>query len=217
MAATAQQIATGARLSTEDMARQLGWVKVFNSSLANIGGVQCKIYRDPADPAYDAKRTGLETGLKRVLSRGFTFPNGISFYCTNMQGVLSIAFHRTVGGGRKSSVLLGQACTDASNPGQFDGIAHKVAPLGGANYCAAVVTHELGHNLHETADEGSFWDAVTNAVPEPLANQVSNYATKNKLEFVAEVFTGRMYGRNYSQAIMARYAALGGPTTPNFP
>jgi hypothetical protein len=217
MVATAEQIATGARLSTLDMFRQLGWVKVFSGSIVNINGVQCKIYRDPADPAYDAKRTGLETGLRRVMARGFTFPNGITFYCSNMAGVQSIAFHRAPGGGRQSTVLLGAACTDASNPGQWDGIAHKVAPLGGANYCAAVVTHELGHNLHETASEGLFWDAVTNQVPEPLSNQVSNYAAKNKLEFVAEVFTGCMYGRAYAAPVMARYAALGGPTSPTFP
>jgi len=217
MVATANQIATGARLSVEDMARQLGWVKVFQPNTATISGVHCTILRDPADPDYDAKRTGLEQGVKRVVARGFSFPNGITFYCTNMMGVQSIAFHRAVGGGRKSTVLLGLGCVDASNPGMYDGIAHKVAPLGGANYCAAVVTHELGHNLHESSDEGVFWDAVTNATPEPLANQVSNYATKNKLEFVAEVFTGVMYGRTYSTPIMARYAALGGPTCPNFP
>ncbi len=217
MVASAQQIATGARLSTEDMYRQLGWVKAFSSTIVNIGGVPCKIYRDAADPAFDAKRTGLEVGLKRVLARGFTFPNGINFYCTNMAGVLSIAFHRAPGGGRQSTVLLGGACTDASNPGQWDGIAHKVAPLGGANYCAAVVTHELGHNLHELAADTVFWDAVTNQVPEPLSNQVSNYAGKNKLEFVAEVFTGMMYGRTYAQNVMTRYGALGGPVTANFP
>jgi hypothetical protein len=199
------------------MKRQLGWVKVFQPTTATFSGVQCRIYKDPQDPAYDDKLTGMKVGLARVTAQGFTFPNGVAFYCTNMAGVYSIAFHRGVDGTREAAVLLGAASVDASNPGMYDGIAHKVAPLGGANYCAAVVVHELGHNLHERANEGFFWDGADAGGAEPLANQVSNYATKNKLEFVAEVFTGRMYGRNYSAQVMAQYGAYGGPTAANFP
>jgi hypothetical protein len=217
MPASPQQISNGSKISAGDMARQLGWVKVFQPNDLNHAGVVCKIFRDPNDPNYDAKLTGIKVGLTRVTSRGFSFANGIHFYCTNMAGVASIAFHRSFTGGRQASVLLGNSCVDASNPGMFAGIAHNLAPLGGANYCAAVVVHELGHNLHERANEGFFWDGAAAGAAEPTAGTVSNYATKNALEFVAEVFTGKMYGKNYSDVVMAAYAGYGGPNNPNFP
>lgn len=217
MAATAQQIQNGSKIAAGDMARQLGWVKVFKPSAFTHAGINVRLLQDPSDPDLEAKLTGLKVGLTRVVNRGFAFPNGITFYCTNMPGVLSIAFHRDFSGGRQAAVLLGASCVDAGNPGMFAGVAHAVAPGGGANYCAAVVTHELGHNLHERANEGLFWDGASAGAAEPLANQVTPYATKNVLEFVAEVFTGRMYGRTYSANVMNQYAAHGGPTCVGFP
>jgi len=217
MVATAAAIQAGSEISYRDMKRQLGWVKVFEPLQMTLAGVACRVFRDPEDPGYDDKRTGIEVGLTRVTSQGFTFAGGVVFYCSNMAGVPSIASHRLPDGTRQTCVLLGASSVDASNAGMYEGVAHKVAPLGGANYCAAVVVHELGHNLHEQANEGFFWDGADAGALEPLSNQVSNYATKNKLEFVAEVFAGRMYGRDYGGAVMARYAAYGGPNNATFP
>ena len=210
-------ILAGSKVAYSDMARQLGWVKVFSRSTLVHAGVNCTLYKDPADPNLTAKETGSTTALTRVTSKGFTFPNGITFYCTNMAGVYSIAFHRDFGGNRQASVLLGAGCVDASSPGMYAGIAHAVAPLGGANYCAAVVVHELGHNLHERANENFFWNGAAAGAAEPTANLVSNYATKNALEFVAEFFTGRMYGKNYPAAVTAAYNGYLGPSNANFP
>jgi hypothetical protein len=41
--------------------------------------------------------------------------------------------------------------------------------------------------------------------------EVSEYATENDNEFVAETFTGIVFGRKFSDEIMKHYKALGGP------
>ena len=79
----------------------------------------------------------------------------------------------------------------------------------------AVIVHEMGHILHERGGDTMFWKLKTTwgdegRPPANLAVQVSQYATKSQLEFVAEVFTGRVYGKHYAPAVMTQYAAYGG-------
>lgn len=83
----------------------------------------------------------------------------------------------------------------------------------------AVIVHELGHLFHEANDSEKYWalktqknveGASNDRPPADVAIQVSQYATKSKLEFVAEVFTGLIYGKHYSPAVMSRYAEYGG-------
>lgn len=44
-----------------------------------------------------------------------------------------------------------------------------------------------------------------------VASRVSNYAATAPLEFVAEVYTGRKYGKTYDNSVNALYDSLGGP------
>ena len=79
----------------------------------------------------------------------------------------------------------------------------------------AVIVHELGHILHESSGHDKFWELKTTwgddgRPPAHLAVQVSQYATKSQLEFVAEVFTGLVFGQHYAQAVLDQYAAYGG-------
>ncbi len=84
-----------------------------------------------------------------------------------------------------------------------------------------IVIHELGHVLHEINAPGIFWEeqqAAEQQKPSPNGtgwqNQsvdVSAYAGRNALEFVAEVFTGRIVGKTYPASVMNVYNALGGP------
>jgi hypothetical protein len=79
----------------------------------------------------------------------------------------------------------------------------------------AVIVHELGHILHERGDDANFWRLKTTwgdegRPPAHIAVQVSQYATKSQLEFVAEVFTGLVYGKHYSPAVMTQYQTYGG-------
>ncbi|MBS7740763.1 MULTISPECIES: hypothetical protein [unclassified Chelatococcus] len=78
----------------------------------------------------------------------------------------------------------------------------------------AAVVHEFGHFLHEANRPAMFWSlkmiSSTACVAPDIGIQVSGYATINPLEFVAEVFTGLVFGLRYSEAVIAQYHAFGG-------
>jgi hypothetical protein len=79
--------------------------------------------------------------------------------------------------------------------------------------------HELGHVLHEQHDPSTFWDLKASIVPAAVAGsgwlnaamEVSQYATKGPLEFVAEVFAGRLLGKAYGATVNNAYTAANGP------
>jgi len=82
-----------------------------------------------------------------------------------------------------------------------------------------VIIHELGHVLHEFSSPGIFWNAKVNATAQAYfalvrlaqATAVSQYATTNALEFVAESFAGMMMSMTYSPNVVIAYGALGSP------
>ncbi|OOY33753.1 hypothetical protein [Solemya velum gill symbiont] len=79
----------------------------------------------------------------------------------------------------------------------------------------AIVVHELGHILHENNDKESFWQnnkiASPKVISADLARQVGSYVIgNNPNEFVAEVFTGLVYGKRYSEGIIKEYEKEGG-------
>ena len=196
--------------------RQITAVKAYSHSQQTIGGVQCKIYQDDADPGKDAKLAGIKSGLKRVVDAGFDFPDGIDFYTSNAGGYQSVAYHRDLsagpdGTGRKTVVLLGAGAVDTAGMVGAQGVANAVASHNSSDYCAAVVVHELGHNLHERLAADFFWTPDANTAPNVgLAMDVSQYATRNKKEVVAEVFTGMLYGITYKPGVLAMYDEYSG-------
>lgn len=190
--------------------RQIALVKVYQPSTVNLSGVRCTIYVDKSDPGAAHKVIGIQHGVKRVVDAGFQFPNGIEFYLSSVPGYQSVAYHRDLapggGTGRRSVVLLGAGAVNTAGMIGRRGIADAVATRNESTYCACVVVHELGHNLHELLSEDFFWTPNANQPPNVgLALQISQYAATNKKEVVAEVFTGKLYGINYSPAIMNMY------------
>ena len=217
--ATAQQILAGGNYEAGAYSlNQIGRVKVYQQEMLNVEGVACKVYFDTADGARADKKTGIQAGVKRVVDAGYAFANGITFYCSGVQGFQSVAFHRQFGGARKTTVLLGASSVDTAGMVGRKGIADQVATASKATYCAAVVVHELGHNLHELADEAWFWDAAAGGLPNvAVALEVSQYAASNQKELVAEVFTGLAYGMAFRPAILDMYAAYHGPVPAALP
>lgn len=80
----------------------------------------------------------------------------------------------------------------------------------------AIVVHEFGHIFHEFNAQANFWllkGDITNhfVMDDALASQVSFYVRgSNYLEFVAEVFTGLVHGKQYSMDVRGAYLYWGG-------
>jgi hypothetical protein len=76
--------------------------------------------------------------------------------------------------------------------------------------------HELGHMAHHDKVRSRYDNLVNTNGQLPrfaeVSKEVSRYAERNGLEFVAEVFVGLITGRSFSDAVMSLYAELGGPT-----
>ena len=74
------------------------------------------------------------------------------------------------------------------------------------------VVHELGHAVHYATSPSKFHNLHFThfAGGGDIANKVSGYST-NPPEFVAEVFTGIVYGRSFGADVIKLYAAFGGP------
>jgi hypothetical protein len=88
----------------------------------------------------------------------------------------------------------------------------------------ASIVHEFGHAVHFKSAPGKYhglWGtSFTGKTPSgkpasQVANaEVSQYGNKPR-EFVAEVFLGLVYGKQYSEDVMAMYRAFGGPIPPS--
>lgn len=102
---------------------------------------------------------------------------------------------------------------------QYDGTARWFGNPKRLALMEATMIHELGHVLHEQHDPSMFWDLKASVIPPAVAGSgwlnaaldVSQYATKGPLEFVAEVFTGRLLGKVYTATVDNAYAAANGP------
>lgn len=197
---------------------------------ATVSGVQCRIYADAGDNADTVKRHGIDHALRRLMGKKkFSWPTGISFYCT--ANAMTEAWHRGPDGvTEECNIVLGKSISgQAPKAGEsFEtapgsgamppGIAHKVAPAGGVDFAAAVIIHELGHNLHARNNPDAVYAGRaldTNYsiadVKSEVTAQISLYGIGNALEFVAETFTALVYGYAVSPSLQAKYKALGGP------
>ncbi len=74
--------------------------------------------------------------------------------------------------------------------------------------------HEFAHLLHVTDSPKAFYFYAENE-PEieekPIIQMVSDYATNNVGEFVAEYISGRLAGKTYPKVVDALYKKYGGP------
>jgi hypothetical protein len=79
----------------------------------------------------------------------------------------------------------------------------------------ATVVHELGHHLHCAKDPSTFFllhsTSFASRAADDTAWKVSSYASGNPREFVAEVFTGLIFGKKFPTDVMDMYRGLGGP------
>jgi hypothetical protein len=101
--------------------------------------------------------------------------------------------------------------------------AHWLDPLGNGKKEAAgkwtesesTLDHEMGHllNWRESPDIAKKLSKAdpTGAVSDALKSQISRYGGTSPMEFVAEVYSGRISGKSYSAEVLKAYEKWGGP------
>ena len=87
----------------------------------------------------------------------------------------------------------------------------------------SVLVHEIGHTAHTAGmskgEEGFIRDSSFKREKAKVTGvNVSRYARSSSMEFVAEVYTGKTYGKVYGQEVEDLYKELKGPLVkPNVP
>jgi len=88
-----------------------------------------------------------------------------------------------------------------------------------ADVSRETIHHEIGHILHIKNNPFLY---IVNCDEEKITTEeletmkkVSNYATKNKLEFIAEYIASRLEGRIFDEDVIELYRSLGGPNLFN--
>ena len=88
------------------------------------------------------------------------------------------------------------------------------------------ITHEIGHAMHDKLmrernkmdlyeyRENSRFVGAGSSYRTKIAERVSEYATMEPIEFVAEVFAGIRYGKKYDKEVMDLYDHYEGPPLP---
>lgn len=82
----------------------------------------------------------------------------------------------------------------------------------------ATMVHELGHVMHFVSSPSKFHGLTFTSLKAKgmdKAGAVSGYATGHPREFVAEVFLGLIYGKNFDDDILQMYVDLGGAVPNN--
>lgn len=207
-----------------DLYGQIGAAKVWRKGFHKAGGVDFYSFADESESedALREKLAAMRRSLRKIRSLGIAPPLNIKVYCTgktiigNIQ-MKNVAFQRGLSGARDPAIVLSPKVLDPAWAATLGGVCtnqqvHDGTPRG---LCAAIVTHEIGHLLHELEDEDSFWGQMpgfpNGLSPNEIFNEVSLYAASNSKELVAEAFLGMVYGKRYSQPINDAYRALSGP------
>ncbi|MBD2811230.1 hypothetical protein ID853_10135 [Xenorhabdus sp. Vera] len=114
---------------------------------------------------------------------------------------------------------MGKIGVDTS--GVPDQLNHEVKVRSNLTRVVATIVHEIGHILHaqQKTSHNKFWEGRKMSeqgkytIPARIAEEVSNYVIQknNSNEFVAEVFTGLIYGKKYSKEVLEYYKYYSGP------
>lgn len=216
----------------------IGSLKISNST---VSGVQVRVRQETADTLAGLHKSSIDSAVRDVVAAGHALPDLDFYLCSNglipnvamkvytgdtpkpiiflgpnmwAKNAMQPGTNGVVTGG------LGFGMRGVANQA-YDGTQRwfgnpKIKAQG-----ATIVIHELAHILHEINNPGVFWEELQaaeaqNASPNGAGWQaqsvdVSHYAGKNALEFVAEVFAGKIIGKVYPDTVMDVYRNLGGP------
>jgi hypothetical protein len=188
-----------------------------------IAGVVCTINSDSSDPHRDLKITAITDALTKINAKGYTLPAAITFYLADGETVVpgfeafarnkapTKAYARDGNAADAAVVFLGR--NSVASDCDLNGIANKLHTFVTAGFTAMVAAHEIGHLLHEYHAPGvSYGDLNLKGGDIAVARQhISEYASANKLEVVAEVFCAHIYDWKLSSQANKLYEACNGP------
>ncbi|MGP3925585.1 glycosyltransferase [Streptomyces sp. 8N616] len=192
-----------------------------------VGDTAITVHSDVTDSLREERIGQLKEAVKKVQDAGYAVPDLTAYlpkYGRNLE--LSVDGRVAVAPGPKIAraeyIAPGSVITSPEGIGNplGDKIADQYRFLStelDADGTGTMV-HELGHFLHYCQSRGKYHDlsytefASGPAKAQSLASSVSGYAAGNAREFVAEVFLGLVYGKQYDQKVMDMYKALGGPS-----
>jgi hypothetical protein len=106
---------------------------------------------------------------------------------------------------------------DEKIDGQWKNLSTQIEESEGDASGAPSVVHEMGHMMHYRNAPGKFLGlhgtTFTGVNGNLASTEVSAYGS-NPREFVAEVFLGLIYGKNFSDDVLRMYRDLGGAIPP---
>ncbi len=199
----------------------------------DVHGTRVTVHGDPTDSLRDARVDNFRKAVTTVQEAGFHVPD-VELHLPKYGRLLEV-HHDLIterSGGRlqraeylapnvviASPDVVGNPLTGKLADGRYRYLSTELDPSG-----VGTMVHELGHFLHYANARAQYHDlAFTQfagrsgqggdaVAHENLAFGVSAYAAGNPREFVAEVFTGLVYGKPFSPEVMRMYHGLGGPT-----
>lgn len=202
-----------AELSALDLHTAIHRQKGFAANVVHsLPGVTINFRAGYSDALADDKIAGVRNAVTKVSSLGLVLPSTMTVYTSADTNFVNVAFQRALGGRREASIGLGGKFGNPMSLPIGKATAHGLGSI--REFITAVCVHEIGHILHEIADEEFFWSPAANeTTPGRLGGQAgSMYAGANLKEFVAEVFTGLVYGESFSLEVMHAYRSYFGPT-----
>jgi hypothetical protein len=193
-----------------DLMKKVKFVKQDPYSFKNQ---RYTIYTDPADPDTKFKVDAVKKAVETIINKGLKIPDNLQIYCTSWSEAQNRAFPRDENWRPVANVTLRWG-TDTPRIG--DSLSAK--GFRGFERSTISMVHEIGHILHERNTGDVFFHgkgSIIQGKPDSrTAAKVSGYAMGNKKEFVAEVFTGLIFGMKFDSDVMAEYEKYKGPKVP---
>lgn len=192
-----------------------------------VGSTRLTVHSDPSDPKRAERLAQLEQAITKVQAAGYQVPALSAYFpkygrglvvseggVTTQPGKLNRAEYIPPDAVVASPEIMDNPLDNRMADGRPTYLSTEVDPSG-----VGTMVHELGHFLHYHQNQRRFHDLVGTQFAGSTGGRhhgnaalsVSAYAAQNPREFIAEVFLGRVYGRDYPEDVMEMYHAFGGP------
>ncbi|MFF4792916.1 hypothetical protein ACFY2M_24790 [Streptomyces sp. NPDC001276] len=183
------------------------WIK----EEAIVGDALVTLHYDPSGVGHEQRRKQVLDSVQRLARHGVPV-SGLEYYFPK--------YGRDIRIGARGEIRVSPVGSIAQffAPNKIIVSPHNTLGLTGDTghvdgTVEGVLDHEGGHAAHRAWNGSVFHDlTATTFIGDGagIAHGVSEYASQDPREFVAEVFTGLLRGRSYSRQVLDMYKALGG-------